>query len=73
DPIATAKVEELISELKKQFTVVIVTHNMQQAARISDRTAYFYLGRLIEMDDTLRIFNNPSKKETEDYISGRLG
>ncbi|PAW64173.1 MAG: phosphate ABC transporter ATP-binding protein [Verrucomicrobiia bacterium Tous-C2TDCM] len=73
DPIATAKVEELIMELKKQFTVVIVTHNMQQAARISDRTAYFYLGRLIEMDQTLKIFNNPQKKETEDYISGRLG
>jgi phosphate transport system ATP-binding protein len=73
DPIATAKVENLITELKKQFTVVIVTHNMQQAARISDRTAYFYLGRLVEMDATLRIFNNPAKKETEDYISGRVG
>ncbi len=73
DPIATAKVEELIMELKQQFTVVIVTHNMQQAARISDRTAYFYLGKLIEMDATLKIFNNPVKKETEDYISGRLG
>ncbi len=73
DPIATAKVEELICELKKQFTVVIVTHNMQQAARISDKTAYFYLGRLIEMDATLKIFNNPKKKETEDYISGRHG
>jgi phosphate transport system ATP-binding protein len=73
DPIATAKVEELIIELKKQFTVVIVTHNMQQATRVSDRTAYFYLGRLIEMDQTLKIFNNPQKKETEDYISGRLG
>lgn len=73
DPIATAKVEELICELKKQFTVVIVTHNMQQAARVSDRTAYFYLGRLIEMDATLKIFNNPKKKETEDYISGRHG
>jgi phosphate transport system ATP-binding protein len=73
DPIATAKVEELIMELKRQFTVVIVTHNMQQAARISDLTAYFYLGRLIEMDQTLKIFNNPQKRETEDYISGRLG
>jgi phosphate transport system ATP-binding protein len=73
DPIATAKVEELIIELKRQFTVVIVTHNMQQAARISDLTAYFYLGRLIEMDQTLKIFNNPQKRETEDYISGRLG
>ena len=73
DPIATAKVEELIIELKRQFTVVIVTHNMQQAARISDLTAYFYLGRLIEMDQTMKIFNNPQKRETEDYISGRLG
>ena len=73
DPISTAKIEELIAELKSDYTVVIVTHNMQQAARISDRTAYFYLGRLIEMDGTLKIFNNPSKRETEDYISGRLG
>jgi len=73
DPIATAKVEELISQLKEQFTLVIVTHNMQQAARVSDRTAYFYLGRLIEMDVTKKIFSNPSKKETEDYISGRFG
>jgi len=73
DPIATAKVEDLICELKKQFTVVIVTHNMQQAARISDRTAYFFLGRLVEMDATRKIFNNPAKRETEDYISGRLG
>lgn len=73
DPIATAKIEELISELKKQFTVVIVTHNMQQAARVSDRTAYFYLGKLIEMDETTKIFANPSRKETEDYISGRFG
>jgi phosphate transport system ATP-binding protein len=73
DPIATGRVEELILELKKQFTVVIVTHNMQQAARVSDRTAYFYLGRLIEMDATLKIFNNPQKRETEDYISGRMG
>ncbi|NLT70097.1 MAG: phosphate ABC transporter ATP-binding protein [Verrucomicrobiaceae bacterium] len=73
DPIATAKIEELISELKEQFTVVIVTHNMQQAARVSDRTAYFYLGKLIEMDETTKIFANPSKKETEDYISGRFG
>jgi phosphate transport system ATP-binding protein len=73
DPIATAKIEELISALKEEFTVVIVTHNMQQAARVSDRTAYFYLGKLIEMDVTKKIFANPSKKETEDYISGRFG
>jgi len=73
DPIATAKVEELIMALKQQFTVVIVTHNMQQAARISDSTAYFYLGKLIEMDATMKIFNNPVKRETEDYISGRMG
>ena len=73
DPISTGKVEELVHELKQDYTIAIVTHNMQQAARISDRTAYFYLGRLIEMDQTLKIFNNPQKKETEDYISGRLG
>jgi len=73
DPIATAKVEELINELKTEFTIVIVTHNMQQATRVSDRTAFFYLGRLIEYGDTTKIFTNPSKKETEDYISGRFG
>jgi len=73
DPIATAKIEELISELKEQFTLIIVTHNMQQAARVSDWTAYFYLGKLIEMDATKKIFANPGKKETEDYISGRFG
>ena len=60
-------------ELKSKYTIVIVTHNMQQATRVSDRTAYFYLGELIEMDDTLKIFNNPSRKETEDYVSGRFG
>lgn len=73
DPIATAKIEELIHELKQKFTVVIVTHNMQQATRVSDRAAYFYLGKLIEMDDTTKLFSNPSRKETEDYISGRFG
>jgi len=73
DPIATVKVEELITELKKQFTIVIVTHNMQQATRCSDRTAFFYLGKLIEYDTTQRIFSNPSQKQTEDYITGRFG
>ncbi len=73
DPIATGRVEELILELKKQFTVVIVTHNMQQAARVSDRTAFFYLGKLIEYSKTLSIFTNPSVKQTEDYITGRFG
>ncbi len=73
DPIATGRVEELILELKKQFTVVIVTHNMQQAARVSDRTAFFYLGKLIEYDKTLSIFTNPAVKQTEDYITGRFG
>jgi phosphate transport system ATP-binding protein len=73
DPIATAKVEELIHELKERFTIVIVTHNMQQAARVSDRTAFFYLGRLIEYDDTSKIFMNPSNPQTEAYVSGRFG
>ena len=73
DPIATAKVEELIDELKEQFTIVIVTHNMQQATRCSDMTAFFYLGNLIEFDRTGKIFTNPSQKQTEDYISGRFG
>ncbi len=73
DPIATAKVEELIHGLKKQFTIVIVTHNMQQAARVSDRTAFFYLGRLVEYDETQRIFMNPSNSQTEAYVSGRFG
>jgi phosphate transport system ATP-binding protein len=73
DPIATAKVEELIFELKKQFTIVIVTHNMQQAGRCSDNTAFFYLGKLIELDKTEKIFTNPSQKQTEDYITGRFG
>lgn len=73
DPIATAKVEELIHELKTEFTIVIVTHNMQQAARVSDRTAFFYLGKLIEYDVTDRIFQNPSKQQTEAYVAGRFG
>jgi len=73
DPIATAKVEDLIHTLKKEFTIVIVTHNMQQATRCSDRTAFFYLGKLIEFDVTQKIFSNPSQKQTEDYITGRFG
>jgi phosphate transport system ATP-binding protein len=73
DPIATAKVEELITQLKEDYTIVIVTHNMQQATRVSDRTAFFYLGELIEIDDTTKLFTNPSRSETEDYISGRFG
>ena len=73
DPIATAKVEELIHHLKKQYTIVIVTHNMQQAGRVSDNTAFFYLGRLIEFSETRKIFSNPSQKQTEDYITGRFG
>ena len=73
DPIATAKVEELIHEMKKQFTIVIVTHNMQQAARCSDRTAFFYLGKLIEYAETRTIFMNPGNPQTEAYVSGRFG
>lgn len=73
DPIATAKVEELIHQLKKDYTIVIVTHNMQQAARVSDRTAFFYLGKLIEYDLTDNIFMNPSDPQTEAYVSGRFG
>lgn len=73
DPISTAKIEELIHDLKQRYTIVIVTHNMQQAARVSDMTAFFYLGELIEFDRTTKIFTNPSKKQTEDYVSGRFG
>ena len=73
DPIATMKIEELILELKKDFTIVIVTHNMQQATRISDYTAFFYLGELIEHDVTAKVFTNPSRKQTEDYVTGRFG
>jgi len=73
DPISTAKIEELIYELKKDYTIIIVTHNMQQAARVSDKTAYFYLGELIEYDDTKKIFTNPQKESTQNYITGRFG
>jgi phosphate transport system ATP-binding protein len=73
DPIATAKIEELIHELKAQYTIVTVTHNMQQAGRISDFTAFFYLGRLIEFGATSKIFTNPGERQTEDYITGRFG
>jgi len=73
DPISTAKIEELIHDLKKEYTIVIVTHNMQQAARVSDQTAFFYLGELIEFDRTTTIFTKPSNKQTEDYITGRFG
>ena len=73
DPISTAKVEELIHELKKDYTIVIVTHNMQQATRVSDKTAFFYLGQLIEFDDTTKMFTNPTKEETQNYITGRFG
>ena len=73
DPISTGKIEELIFELKRNYTIVIVTHNMQQAARVSDLTAFFYLGELIEMDKTRKMFTTPDKKQTEDYITGRFG
>ena len=73
DPLSTGKIEELIHELKENYTIVIVTHNMQQAARVSDRTAFFYLGELIEYDNTTKIFTNPTIKQTEDYITGRFG
>lgn len=73
DPISTLKVEELIAELKKDFTILIVTHNMQQAARVSDYTAFMYLGEMVEFGDTDQLFTNPSKKQTEDYITGRYG
>jgi phosphate transport system ATP-binding protein len=73
DPIATSRIEQLVEELKSQFTIVIVTHNMQQAARVSDRTAFMYLGELIEFDRTEKIFTKPGKQQTEDYITGRFG
>lgn len=73
DPISTAKIEELIHELKKQYTIVIVTHNMQQAARVSDKTAFFYLGEMVEFDETKKIFTHPDKIETQNYITGRFG
>ncbi len=73
DPISTLKIEELINELKEKFTIVIVTHNMQQAARVSDYTAFMYMGELVEFGDTNTLFTNPTKKQTEDYITGRYG
>ena len=73
DPISTAKIEDLIDELKKQYTIIIVTHNMQQAARVSDYTGFFYLGKLIEFNPTEKLFTNPDEKQTEDYITGRFG
>jgi phosphate transport system ATP-binding protein len=73
DPIATAKIETLIDELKKNFTIVIVTHSMQQAARVSQKTAFFHLGKIVEYNDTGIIFTNPHYKQTQDYITGRYG
>ena len=73
DPIATAHIEELIDELRQNFTIAIVTHNMQQAARVSQKTAFFHLGKLIEYDDTDHIFTNPKQSMTQDYITGRFG
>jgi phosphate transport system ATP-binding protein len=73
DPIATAKIEELIRELRDKYTIVIVTHNMQQASRVSDKTAFFYVGELIEFGDTTQLFNRPAERQTEDYITGRFG
>jgi phosphate transport system ATP-binding protein len=73
DPISTARIEELVHELKNEYTIVIVTHNMQQAARVSDSTAYMYLGELIELGDTDTMFTKPTRKETEDYITGKFG
>jgi phosphate transport system ATP-binding protein len=73
DPIATAKIEDLIHELKERYTIVIVTHNMQQAGRVSDHTAFFYMGDLIEVGPTEKIFTNPSEKRTEDYVTGKFG
>ena len=73
DPIATQKIEDLIGELKESYTIIIVTHSMQQAARVSDRTAFFYMGKLIEMDETDTLFTRPRLKQTEDYITGRFG
>ena len=73
DPIATAKIEELIDELRERFCIVIVTHSMQQAARVSQRTAFFHLGKLVEFGDTEQIFTNPTDDRTQDYITGRFG
>jgi len=73
DPIATQKIEDLIHELKRSYTIVIVTHNMQQAARVSDFTAFFYMGKLVEVDETETLFTRPKNRQTEDYITGRFG
>ena len=73
DPISTAKIEELIYELKNKYTIMIVTHNMQQAARVSDSTAFFYIGELIEYDETSKMFTNPQSERTQNYITGRFG
>jgi phosphate transport system ATP-binding protein len=73
DPIATAKIEDLVSNLRNELTIVIVTHNMQQAARVSQRTGFFYMGRLVEVGETTKIFTRPKERETEDYITGRFG
>ena len=73
DPISTSKIEELVVELKKNYTIVIVTHNMQQAVRISDRTSFFLLGEVVEADETRKLFSTPKDKRTEDYITGRFG
>jgi phosphate transport system ATP-binding protein len=73
DPISTSKIEELIYELKSQYTIIIVTHNMQQAGRVSDTTAFFYLGELIEYDSTKKVFTNPTNFKTQNYITGRFG
>ena len=73
DPISTSSIEELLFELKKNYTLVIVTHNMSQAGRVSDKTAFFYLGELIEYDDTKKVFTNPEKEQTQNYVTGRFG
>ena len=73
DPISTSKIEDLATELKKNYTIIMVTHNMQQAARISDKTAFFLLGEIIEFNDTQKLFSDPKDKRTEDYITGRFG
>jgi phosphate transport system ATP-binding protein len=73
DPSSTARIEDLIFDLKRNYTIIIVTHNMQQAARISDHTAFFFQGRMVEMDETSQLFTRPRQKQTEDYITGRFG
>lgn len=73
DPVSTSKIEELIADLKKEYCIIIVTHNMHQAARVSEKTAFFLMGEVVEFDDTDKVFTNPSEKRTDDYISGRFG